>query len=158
MSYPSFRPCGIDPDRRVVAGGLAASGLMLALAPAHAEPEDMARAILAFTGGRDPLPGAVTLDIAPLVENGNAVSLEIAADLPVDGANPVTELALFTEKNPQPEVAIFHLGPRAGRAHVVTRIRLATTQHVAALAKRRDGTCHIDRREVIVTIAACTEE
>ncbi|MGL4494923.1 MAG: thiosulfate oxidation carrier protein SoxY, partial [Beijerinckiaceae bacterium] len=64
----------------------------------------------------------------------------------------------FNEKNPQPNVATFHLSPRAGKAWVATRIRLATTQHLTAVAKLSDGRFFQDTKEVIVTIAACTEE
>ena len=146
------------PDRRTVLGGGLALAATAPLRPAQAETEDMDKAIRAFTGGPEPKSGKVAIDIAPLVENGNAVAVEVAVDHPMLGGNPVTEIAVFNEKNPQADVALFHLTPRAGRAHVVTRIRLATTQHIAAVARLSDGTCWIDKREVIVTIAACTEE
>lgn len=143
------------PSRRAVL--VAASALVL-VREAHAEPEDMTRAIAEFTGGITPRPGLVALDIAPLVENGNSVS--VAAGL-VHGAVPpasVVAIALFNEKNPQPNVITAHFGPRSGSPRIATRIRLATTQHIAAVAKLGDGSFHIDRREVIVTLAACTEE
>ena len=70
----------------------------------------------------------------------------------------VRRIALFTEKNPQPEVAVFHLGPRAGRAQVATRIRLATSQVVVAIAQFSDGSFALSRANVIVTIAACIED
>jgi sulfur-oxidizing protein SoxY len=133
-------------------------GIILAIRPARAEPEDMERAIRAFTGGLEPKSGKVAIEIAPLVENGNAVAIEVSVDHPMQPGNFVTEIAIFNEKNPQADVAVFHLTPRAGRAHVVTRMRLATTQHVTAIARLSDGSCWSDKREVIVTIAACTEE
>ncbi|CAN1493202.1 sulfur oxidation protein SoxY [Rhabdaerophilaceae bacterium] len=146
------------PSRRSVLAASATLGSTWALGPAWAETEDMERAILAFTGGLDPKPGKVSIDIAPLVENGNAVSIEVAVDHPMLLGNHVSEIAIFNEKNPQADVAIFHLTPRAGRAHVITRMRLATSQHIVAVARLSDGTCWSDKREVIVTIAACTEE
>lgn len=158
MSSPFSPPSGIEPDRRFVLAlgcGLAAGVLVR---PARAEPEAMTRAVLAFTGGNVPKPGKVALDIAPLVENGNAVGVEVRVDHPMRVDDHVTQIALFTEKNPQADVAVFHLSPRAGRAHVVTRMRLATSQHVTALARLSDGSHWADTREVIVTIAACTEE
>jgi sulfur-oxidizing protein SoxY len=136
----------------------AAFGTVLAVRPALAMPEDMERAIRAFTDGVAPKPGKVAIEIAPLVENGNAVSVEVAVDHPMQPGNFVTDIALFNEKNPQPGVAVFHLTPRAGRAHVITRMRLATSQHVTAIARLSDGSFWSDTREVIVTIAACTEE
>lgn len=143
------------PTRRTTLASLA--GLALAR-PARAEPEETAAAIRAFTGGVAPTPGKVTLEIAPLVENGNSVSVSVSVDHPMTPEAHVAKIALFTEKNPQPNVATFHIGPRSGRAWIATRIRLATTQHVAAVAQLSDGTFWSDAREVIVTIAACTEE
>lgn len=145
-------------SRRTVllhAGGALA---MLAVRPALAEPEDMARAIRDFTGGTAPTPGKVKIEVAPLVENGNSVTIALIVDNPMLPANHVTTIALFNEKNPQPQVARFHLGPRAGVARVETRIRLATTQHLVAVARLSDGSLWSDEVEVIVTIAACTEE
>ena len=66
-------------------------------------------------------------------------------------------LALFTERNPQPEVAVFTLGPLAGRAQVATRLRLATSQAVVAVAQMADGSCWQQRVTVVVTLAACVE-
>jgi sulfur-oxidizing protein SoxY len=64
---------------------------------------------------------------------------------------------VFNEKNPQPNVASFFIGPRAGRASVSTRIRLADSQTVVAIAEMSDGTFWSDREQVVVTIAACLE-
>jgi sulfur-oxidizing protein SoxY len=144
--------------RRAVLAGASASVVMLAVPATRAEEPDMQRAILAFTGGAEPKTGRVKLDVAPLVENGNSVSLALEAESPMTQADHVTQLALFTEKNPLPEVAVFHLGPRAGIARVETRIRVATTQHLVAIARMSDGGFWQERREVIITIAACTEE
>ena len=141
--------------RRTALAALAGS---VVVRPACAEPEDMERAIRAFTGGVDASPGLIALDIAPLVENGNSVSVAVGF---MDGAAPrarVTAIALFNEKNPQPNVATFHFGPQSGEPWAATRMRMATTQHIAAVARLADGSCYIDRKEVIVTIAACTEE
>ena len=158
MSSPISRRSRTEPDRRSVLVAGATFCTLLAIGPARAEPEDMERAIRAFTGDVAPKHGKVAIEIAPLVENGNAVSIEVAVDHPMQPGNFVTDIALFNEKNPQADVAVFHLTPRAGRAHVITRMRLATSQHVTAVARLSDGSCWSDTREVIVTIAACTEE
>ena len=125
---------------------------------ALAEPVEMETAIQAFTKGAKLNPGKVKLDIAPLVENGNSVSLGVDVDHPMTTENYVRRIAIFNEKNPQPEVAVFHLNPRSGTSKDSTRIRLATTQHLAAIAELSDGSFWEDRFEVIVTIAACSEE
>jgi sulfur-oxidizing protein SoxY len=151
-------PASHGQTRRAVLAGASASVALLAIPSARAEEAQMRRAILAFTGGVEPKAGRVKLDVAPLVENGNSVSLALEAESPMTQADHVAELALFTEKNPLPEVCVFHLGPRAGLARVETRIRIATTQHLVAVARMSDGGFWQDSREVIITIAACTEE
>ena len=139
--------------------GLIAISAALAVIPhSMAETADMEQAIQTFTGGKMPFAGSIVLDVAPLVENGNSVSVSVTVDHPMQPDNFVETIAIFNEKNPQPRVAEFHLTPRSGRAWVATRMRLATTQHLTAVAKLSDGRFVFDRKEVIVTIAACTEE
>ena len=138
--------------RRELAG---ASVALLAWPLAARATPALEAAIAAFTGGQPLREGRVSLDIAPLVENGNAVPVSIA----VADAEPaqVRRLALFTERNPQPEVAVFTLGPLAGRAAVATRMRLATSQGVIAVAELADGSFWQRRVQVVVTLAACVE-
>lgn len=140
-------------ERRVlVIGGLA--GLAL---PALATPEALQAAISTFTAGRAPRDGRVTLEISPLVENGNAVPVSVSVQSPMTAAEHVQRIALFTQNNPQPEVAVFQLGPHNGRAQVSTRMRLATSQPIFALAQMNDGSIWQQRVDVIVTLAACVE-
>jgi sulfur-oxidizing protein SoxY len=134
------------------------AGAALVLRPAMATPEEMQAAVRAFVGDARPWPDArITLDIAPLVENGNTVPLTVEVDSPMTGNDRVTAIALFNERNPQTEVAVFHFGPRAGRARVDTRIRLATSQRLVAVARFADGRVAQAAAEVIVTLAACVE-
>lgn len=139
--------------RDVLAAG---AGLaMLALVrPASATPEEMAAAIKVFTGGATPQEGKVKFDIAQLIDNGNAVPVTVAVD---NGADHVAAIAIFNEKNPQTDVAVFTLGPRAGKAEVSTRIRLATSQRLIAIARMGDGSYWSKSVDVIVTLAACIE-
>jgi sulfur-oxidizing protein SoxY len=122
------------------------------------ERPTLAAAIRSFTGDAPVTEGRVKLEIAPLVENGNAVPVKIEVDSPMTAEAHVRRIAMLTEKNPQPDVAVFHLGPRAGRPQVATRIRLATSQVVVALAELSDGSFAIGRANVVVTIAACIED
>ena len=130
---------------------------VLAIGAAGATPAEMDVAIRALTGEAEVKPGRVTLDISPLVENGNAVPVTVTVDSPMTGTDYVRAIALFTERNPQPNVAVFRLGPRAGRARVATRMRLATSQKVTAVAELSDGSFWSANAEVIVTLAACVE-
>lgn len=118
---------------------------------------DLEAAVAAFTGGKVPQPGRVTLDIAQLVENGNVVPIAVSVDSPMTEADHVASIALFTDRNPQSEVAVFELGPRAPRARVATRIRLATSQQVLAIARMSDGSFWSQSSDVVVLLAACIE-
>ena len=118
----------------------------------------LSAAIRSFTGDAPVREGRLKFEIAPLVENGNAVPVRIEVDSPMTAENHVRRIAMITEKNPQPNVVSVYLGPRAGKAQVATRIRLATSQIVVALAELSDGSFAISQTNVVVTIAACIED
>ena len=126
--------------------------------PSLAAEGTLADAIRNYTGGAAVKEGRVKFDIAELVDNGNAVPVTITVDSPMTAANHVTAIALFNEKNPQRDIARFTLGPRAGKAEIATRIRLATTQKLVAIARMSDGSYWSHTVDVIVTLAACIED
>jgi sulfur-oxidizing protein SoxY len=151
---------GIDRRRRaLLAAGAAGMGLgALVLArPAAATPEELAAAIKNFTGGAPLQNARVALEVAQLVDNGNAVPLTVRVDSPMTAADHVAAIAIFNERNPETGVAVFTLGPRAGKAEVSTRIRLATSQKLTAIARMGDGSFCAQTADVIVTLAACIE-
>jgi sulfur-oxidizing protein SoxY len=117
----------------------------------------MAAAVRAFTNGAPVRDGKLRFEIAPLVENGNTVPITVSVDSPMSAADHVQAIAVFNERNPQTQVASFVLGPRAGRASVSTRIRLATSQKLTAVARLSDGSHWSHTVDVIVTLAACVE-
>jgi sulfur-oxidizing protein SoxY len=102
--------------------------------------------------------GKVKLDVPPLVENGNTVPLTVSVASPMTPEDHVKSIHVFNEKNPQPNVGNFYLGLRAGRAQISTRIRLADSQKIVAIAKLSDGSFWSASVDVVVTLAACTEE
>ena len=137
--------------RRILAGigALALAGLN---APrAHAMSAQARAAWQAITGGRTPRAGRVALEIPTLAENGNSVPLRVA----VEGPGRVLRLHLLSEENPRPVIASVSFGARAGRRVLVTRIRLAATQRVHAIAEFDDGSLWLDSKDVSVTVAAC---
>jgi sulfur-oxidizing protein SoxY len=140
----------------------AAGGLVLAVTlkidSARATPETMQAAIKAVIGEAPLRKGKVTLDMPPLVENGNTVPLSVAVDSPMTAADHVKSIHVFNEKNPQPNVIGVTLSPRAGKAAFATRIKLAAAQKVVAVAALSDGTFWSGDADVIVTIAACVED
>jgi sulfur-oxidizing protein SoxY len=117
----------------------------------------MAAAVTQFAGAQAVRKGRVKLDIATLVDNGNVVPMRVRVDSPMSAADHVTEIAVYNEKNPQKDVGRFVLGPRSGRADVATRIRLATSQKLIALARMNDGSIWSDTVDVVVVLAACIE-
>ena len=102
--------------------------------------------------------GRVKLQLPPLIDNGNSVPLSVAVESPMTEADHVRAIHVLTEKNPLPDVVSVHLGPRAGRATLATRVRLADTQSVTAIAQMNDGSFWSDSAEVVVTLSACLEE
>lgn len=143
--------------RELLATTLALVGGTVLVRPAHATPEEMAAALRAFTGGAPVREGRVRFEIAPLVENGNTVPIVVSLDSPMTAADHVQAIAVFNERNPQPQVAVFRLTPRSGRASVATRIRLATSQKLIAVARLSDGSHWSQTVDVTVTLAACVE-
>ena len=102
--------------------------------------------------------GRVKLRLPPLIDNGNSVPLAVAVESPMTQADHVRAIHVLTEKNPLPDVVSVRLGPRAGRATLATRVRLADTQSVTAIAQMSDGSFWSDSAEVVVTLSACLEE
>ena len=137
--------------------GAAGIWLPLATGPASATPASMRAAIRRVVGDTQVTKGRLKIDLPPLIENGNAVSLTVAVESPMTVEDHVKAIHVFTEKNPQPNVISVQLGPRAGRATFSSRIRLADSQKVIAIAQMSDGSFWSDEIEVIVTLAACLE-
>jgi sulfur-oxidizing protein SoxY len=135
----------------------AALGTLLLVRPVMAKPADMEAAIRAFTGTAPINSGKVELVLPALVENGNSVPLTVNVAHWMEPNDYVKTIAIFNEKNPQPNIATFHLTPRAGRASVSTRIRLGDSQKLTAIAQLSDGSFWSDEAEVIVTLPACAE-
>jgi sulfur-oxidizing protein SoxY len=148
-----------DADRRrLLVLGAGAVVAMISLRSAQATPDMMKVAIRDVVKGAAVRAGKVKLDVPPLVENGNTVPLTVSVSSPMTEADHVVSIHIFNEKNPQPNVGNFYIGPRAGRVQISTRIRLADTQTLTAIAKLSDGSFWSATADVVVTLAACTEE
>jgi len=114
-------------------------------------------AVAELTGGAPVHDGRVTLTIPAIAENGLSVYTTVAVDSPMTAAEHVRAIHILSAENPIARLATFQLGPRAGIAQVSTNIRLAASQEVTALAELSDGSFWQDRREVVVTLAACVD-
>jgi sulfur-oxidizing protein SoxY len=132
------------------AGALAAS-VGLATGSARAL-NDYADQIKAFTGGRTPVEGRMKLELPELAENGNTVPLSVAVDAPE--GRQVREILVVAPANPNARVIRFRFSAMSV-PEASTRIRLAETQDVIAVAQLDDGTFLSVSRQIKVTIGGC---
>ncbi len=102
----------------------------------------------AFTGGAELGTGVIELDAPEIAENGNTVPISVSAP----GA---VSIMLLAAGNPVPAVATFNFGPLSAARSGSTRIRLAKSQDVIAVAKMEDGTFQTAQATVKVTIGGC---
>ncbi len=134
--------------RQTMMLGLGAAIAATLPATGFASTDLTADAIKAFTGGAEVKEGGVEIGAPEIAENGNTVPVEVSAE----GA---TDILLLAAGNPNPGVATFHFGALAGASEAKTRIRLAKTQDLVAVAKMADGSSAQGTREVKVTIGGC---
>jgi sulfur-oxidizing protein SoxY len=137
--------------------GLLALATCLTPLKAFAKKEDADEAIKKITGGNSVKDGKVTLTIPPLVENGNLVVLKVSVDSPMTANDYVKTIHVIAEANPSPNIFTVYLTPRSGTANVTTRVRLADSQRVWAIAEMSNGSFWRGSAETLVTLSACTE-
>jgi sulfur-oxidizing protein SoxY len=102
--------------------------------------------------------GRVKLELPVLADNGNSVPMKVSVQSPMTEADHVKVIRLISERNPEREMAVFHFGPRSGAAEVTSRVRLAGSQTVTAIAEMSDGSQWMDTAHVQVTLSACVDE
>ena len=141
--------------RRRALCAIGAGACLLIVRPAAATPEELAAALREMFGDRPITPGRVKLDIPRLAENGNLVPVVLSVDSPMSEQDYVASLHVFAERNPLPRILDVELGPLNGRARIVTRIRLAVSQQVRAVAVMSDGTLWSAAADVEVTVGGC---
>ena len=116
---------------------------------------DAEEAIKKFTGGKTPVQGKVKLDLPEIAENGNTVPMTVTVESPMTEQSHVTDVLIVADENPRSGVVTFHFSPASGVAEANTRIRLAATQDVIAVAKMNDGSLFMASKQVKVTIGGC---
>ena len=122
---------------------------------ASAAAKEAADQIAKFTGGKTAEKGKVSIELPEIAENGNTVPLSVSVDAPMTADNYVSEILVVADGNPNPGVATFHFSPLSGKAEASTRIRLATTQNIIAVAKTSKGEFFTNQKLVKVTIGGC---
>jgi sulfur-oxidizing protein SoxY len=143
--------------KKVQGLGLFAIGFCVNPIAAFAKKEDASEAIKKITGGAPIQAGKVKLTIPPLVENGNLVVLKVSVDSPMTANDYVKTIHVIAEGNPLPNIFTVYLTPRSGTANITTRVRLADSQKVWAIAQMNNGSYWQGSAETLVTLSACTE-
>jgi sulfur-oxidizing protein SoxY len=141
--------------RRRILRAVAAGACLLLVRPAAATPENLAEALRETFGDRPITPGRVALELPRLAENGNVVPVTVTVDSPMSAHDYVKSIHLFSEKNPLPRVLEVQLGPYNGRARIASRIRVATSQQMSAVAVMSDGTLWSATVDIEVTVSGC---
>lgn len=148
------------PYRRRVIAFLATLGVLtrVGIRPAVAAENDLAPIIAKITGGKALQAGRVKVDTPVLADNGHSVPVRLIVESPMTASDHVRTITVLSDRNPRPIVATYHLGPRAGRAQISTRVRLNGTQRVWAIAQLSDGSFWSGHADVIVTESACLDD
>ena len=141
--------------RETLALGAGMLGAATFRAPPALAKNDADEAIKKFTGGKTPAQAKVKLDLPEIAENGNTVPMTVSVESPMTEQSHVTEVLVVANENPRSGVVTFHFTPASGVAEANTRIRLAATQDVIAVAKMNDGSFYMASKQVKVTIGGC---
>jgi sulfur-oxidizing protein SoxY len=141
--------------RQTLAIGAGAIGAAVLGVPDAFAKNDADEAIKKFTGGKTPAQGKVKLDLPEIAENGNTVPMTVMVESPMTEQSHVTDVLVVANENPRSGVVTFHFSPASGVAEANTRIRLAATQDVIAVAKMNDGSFYMASKQVKVTIGGC---
>ena len=136
------------------AGAMSVAMLGVPVGPALAK-NDSDEAIKKFTGSKIPVQGKVKLDLPEIAENGNTVPMTVSVESPMTEQSHVTDVLIVADENPRSGVVTFHFSPASGVAEANTRVRLAATQNVIAVAKMNDGSFFMASKQVKVTIGGC---
>ena len=135
--------------------GLIGGVVAMSAAPAFADAKAVSAKVKELTGGKSTSAGGITLDLPEIAENGNAVKVGFSIDSPMSSSNYVKAVHIFADGNPVPDVASFNFTPANGECVASTRMRLAKTQNIVALAEMSDGSFHQAEAQVKVTIGGC---
>lgn len=138
----------------VGAAAVAAAALGQSVTPAFAA-NNIDEMTKKFTGGATPVAGKVKLDLPEIAENGNTVPITVSVESPMSDTDYITDVIVLADGNPNAGVATFHFTPASGVAEANTRIRLANTQNIVAVAKTNDGKYFTASKQVKVTIGGC---
>lgn len=141
--------------RRAFVAAAAVLPLLPALARAADQPE--VAALKAYAGTRPVRTGRLKLDVPRIADNGNTVPVKIVMAGPFAPGTEVRTVHLFSEKNPVAQMAVFHFPLALPRIEIESRVRLAGSQRLAAVATLSDGSLHAAMADIVVTVSACLD-
>lgn len=145
-------------SRREFVLGASAAAAIAAVVPLSMTPaaaKDLDSAMKAVAGDAKPVVGKVSLELPEIAENGNTVPFTVNVESPMSDADYVKSVHVFANGNPQPDVASFFFTPASGKATATSRMRLAKTQDIIAIAEMSDGKFYMGKQTVKVTIGGC---
>lgn len=148
-------------DRRDVLASAAGAASLLALLSSGALAQEKATtaefdaALKKLLGEAKPIEGKLTLEVPEIAENGNTVPYSMSVESPMTEKDHVKTLTILSASNPQPGIASFAFTPESGKAFASSRMRLARTQDVVAVAEMSDGKVLVSKRTIKVTIGGC---
>ncbi len=148
-------------DRRDFVVGAAAAATLatflssIGTASAQDKPPTFDELYKKIIGDKKPEDGKVSIDLPEIAENGNTVPYTVAIDSPMSDADFVKAVHILAPGNPGPAIATFYFTPQSGAAKVSSRMRLAKTQDIVAVAELSNGTMLVGKRTVKVTIGGC---
>ncbi len=154
---PEMHDLRYAPTRRLTltAGVIALAAAAIAPHLAVAKQADVEAELSKLFADRKLAEGRIKLDLPAIAENGLVVPLGIEVDSPMTEADFVKAVHVFADGNPAPGIISFFFTPDCGKAAASTRIRLAQTQNIIAVAEMSDGKLFTARQEVKVTIGGC---
>ena len=137
-------------------GALSLVSMTLLPSLAQADANRLTEAIKNLIGDKPTENGKIKLTLPQIAENGKSVPMGFEVESPMTDENYVRSVHVLADGNPRPDVASFHFTPLSGRAKAKTRLRLAKTQNIVAVAEMNDGSVYLAKSPVTVTIGGCT--
>ncbi len=141
--------------RQAIQMSIAAAVAVMVPQMSFASADSVQEELKKLFGDKKPTEGKVKIDAPQIAENGLVVPVTIEVESPMTDANYVKSLHVFADGNPQPGVSSFKFTPASGKAAASSRMRLAQTQNIVCVAEMSDGTLHMAKTEVKVTIGGC---
>jgi len=157
-------PSNVPGRREFLVSGAAAGLISLLISGRCAVAQESAakdrqptydEALKAILGEAKPQTGKLLLDLPEIAENGNTVPFSVSVESPMSETDFVKAIHVLSTANPVPTVASFRFTPLSGKAAASSRMRLAKTQDVVAVAELGNGQFLMSLRNVKVTIGGC---